>query len=258
MGVVRFLEASELESRFQFVSKECHYVICKLYSLNFWIQSSFLDISRVPQLFDEPSENLWEQIFDEDTVLPYMVDLPGVKDWKQLVKLLTVRIEAGCMAITHHTSDSKLSRLRIGGPLGLLGMLRALEFLRRLTMIEEMEKKLGVYFHVLCANVTRLLAEMELTYRREMWCRWASGSLKEAKLPASESFIRRWQVYVETYRKQLPQSSNDDVSNSLCFGTIAHILIPHTLVVWKHMVEATFPRRNRNYTGRGSSVVTEL
>jgi hypothetical protein len=196
-------------------------VVSNICSPDFWTQSSFLDISQVPQSFNGPTESLWEQIFDdEDAALPYTVDLPYLKDWKPLVKLLTARIEAGCNAITHHTSDSKLSRLRLEGPLGVFGMLRALEFLRRLTMIDGMESKLGVYFHVLCANVSRLFAEMELTCRREMWCRWASGSLKEANLPASESFIRRWQLYVETFRKQLPHSSNDDVSNTLCFLNI--------------------------------------
>ena len=35
------------------------------------------------------------------------------------------------------------------------------------------------------------------------------------------------------------------------FETFAHILFTPTLVVWKHMVEATFPQHCHNYSGRG-------
>ena len=197
VGVVRYLEATELEDKFVFVSLGvCVYIYLFLLRL----QSDSLDITQQPSGWDNRALEAWDVVFDEDKPLPYARHMPPVSDWKGFTRKLTARIEAGLTAISGHPTDESYSKLRIGGHLGIFGMLRGLEFLRRLCKMENITMGLGVYFHTLKDKVDHLINEMDLICRQEMWSRWASASLTYTKSTTCSRLILLWHIVVETFR----------------------------------------------------------
>ncbi|KIJ47670.1 hypothetical protein M422DRAFT_248678 [Sphaerobolus stellatus SS14] len=191
VDMVRFLEASEVEKGF--------------------IYTSFLDISEAPNDSEEGYSEFWDRIFESDNPLPYPHQMNRLKDWKTFAKQLVLHIEAGLQAITDHPCNKLLTRLRLGGGIGIFGILRALEFLRRVVRSDNMEEQLGVFFHTLKENVQELLKRTRSVFEREMLCRWTSGSLMEDAKDNTSRLVLLWHVFMEATMQK-------GVSDDECFG----------------------------------------
>ncbi|KIJ28449.1 hypothetical protein M422DRAFT_54597 [Sphaerobolus stellatus SS14] len=191
LDVVRFLEGSEVEPGCTF--------------------SAFLDISEPPEFSEWETATFLDRIFDSDNPLPYPHQIKKLKDWKDFSKLLLLLTNVGLEAISNHSIDNSLSRLRLGGALGIFGIARALEFLRRVGNAEGMDEQLGIYQYTLKENVGLLLKRTRRVFEREMWRRWTSGSLTEDRNDATKRLVLLWHVFMEANMAK-------KVTDEECFG----------------------------------------
>jgi len=160
-------------------------------------QTFFLDFSAPDTDWDAASNALWEVIFEANQPVPYPRQMPKIKDWKLFSQTLANRINAAISAICRHPTDNNFSRLRIGGPLGLFGMLRGIEILRRSLTIKELEDSYDDKARRLSKIVTNLGGRIHIICSREMWRRWASGSFIESSNPPGKVLALAWHVYME-------------------------------------------------------------
>ncbi|KIJ32910.1 hypothetical protein M422DRAFT_783306 [Sphaerobolus stellatus SS14] len=184
--VVRFLEASEVEAGVKF--------------------SAFLDISEKIEDSSASEEDaksrviadeIWDALFESEGPLPYPRHITCLKDWKGFAKEILLRIDAGLESICAHPCDRSLSRLRLGGGIGVFGILRALEFLRRVVRSNGMEEILGVFYHTLREHVCSLLKKARTVFQKEMWRRWTCGSLCEDPNNGTNRLVILWHVFME-------------------------------------------------------------
>ncbi|KIJ47668.1 hypothetical protein M422DRAFT_248677 [Sphaerobolus stellatus SS14] len=191
VDMVRFLEASEVEKAFKF--------------------SAFLDISAPDIVTQDQAADIFDRIFESDEPLPYPHQLIKLKDWKSFCRLLQLLIDAGLKAIVNYPCDKALSRLRIGGGLGVFGVLHALELLRRIASADELGERLGVFQHTLKEIVSSLLRRTRTVFEREMLWRWSSGSLNEDSNMETKRLVLLWHVLMEATLQQ-------EISDEECFG----------------------------------------
>ena len=146
---------------------------------------------------DTLSATLWDRVWDADAPLPYPRHLPTLKDWKNFCRHLMARIEGGLGEILAHVTGMELHRLSVSGGLGIFGILRGIEFLRRLLRKDGIEKSLSVFYHTLKDNVVRLTRRAELVFMREMWRQWAGGSLWEHMVEPGRNLVLMWNVMMD-------------------------------------------------------------
>ncbi|KIJ48644.1 hypothetical protein M422DRAFT_247499 [Sphaerobolus stellatus SS14] len=137
--------------------------------------------------------------------------LTKLKDWKSFCWLLQLLIDASLKAIVNYPCDKALSQLRIGGGLGVFGILHALELLRWIASADKLGEQLGIFQHTLKEIDSSLLTRTHTVFEREMLRHWSSGSLNEDSNMETKHLVLLWHVLMEATLQQ-------EISDEECFG----------------------------------------
>ncbi|KAF8488142.1 hypothetical protein BU17DRAFT_72804 [Hysterangium stoloniferum] len=92
---------------------------------------AIIDITSPPQAYKEGTLIIFGALFDTTLPVPDPADFPR-ENWNSIYKVLLGRVSLVLKSILNHRTNSAMRWLRLGGQGGVVNMLRAVEFARRL------------------------------------------------------------------------------------------------------------------------------
>ncbi|KAF8490727.1 hypothetical protein BU17DRAFT_72694, partial [Hysterangium stoloniferum] len=114
---------------------------------------AIIDITSPPQAYKEGTLIIFGALFDTTLPVPDPADFPR-ENWNSIYKVLLGRVSLVLKSILNHRTNSAMRWLRLGGQGGVVNMLRAVEFARRLG------------------------TEYGTCFAQEAWQRWTLGASK--------------------------------------------------------------------------------
>ncbi|KIJ52309.1 hypothetical protein M422DRAFT_43205 [Sphaerobolus stellatus SS14] len=178
VAITRFIEAVELEEDYK----------C----------SAFLDVGAPVSNIDDAGNALMDVVWDVDKPLPFSHQaLRRVTTWAPFLASIMKRVQGALLAIVSHPTDASGRRLRLGGGMGALGILRLVEFVRRVLQTRHVQDSLGdevVWFNT---ELNKMMCDTEVVLGQEMWRRWASGSFTESPNGGAGQVGELWLVWME-------------------------------------------------------------
>lgn len=131
---------------------------------------------------------LFELLFDSARPVPNPIDLPKMA-WAGVQEILLDRVSRVLDKIVNHATNSKRRWLRLGGPGGIISMLRAVEFARRLGT--------GGCCPNSVERVTALIQDIERILAQEAWRRWALKSFTQSDHGRAGDLVVIWELMME-------------------------------------------------------------
>ncbi|KAF8508878.1 hypothetical protein BU17DRAFT_99454 [Hysterangium stoloniferum] len=149
---------------------------------------AIIDITSPPQAYKEGTLIIFGALFDTTLPVPDPADFPR-ENWNSIYKVLLGRVSLVLKSILNHRTNSAMRWLRLGGQGGVVNMLRAVEFARRLGT--------GGYCPDILEDVKSVAQNMERVFAQEAWRHWTLGSFKRSEHQRAGDLLAVWQIMME-------------------------------------------------------------
>ncbi|KAF8494281.1 hypothetical protein BU17DRAFT_72567 [Hysterangium stoloniferum] len=149
---------------------------------------AIIDMTSPPQAYKEGTLIIFGALFDTTLPVPDPADFPR-ENWNSIYKVLLGRVSLVLKSILNHRTNSAMRWLRLGGQGGVVNMLRAVEFARRLGT--------GGYCPDILEDLKSVAQNMERVFAQEAWRRWTLGSFKRSEHQRAGDLLAVWQIMME-------------------------------------------------------------
>lgn len=146
----------------------------------------------MPKNFPDSITALFEEICDPGQPLPIPRMVGRHSEWARFLAFVGNRVKGALYALVTHPTDPRMSHLYIGGDLGVMPMVRMLEFMRRCLKTESLR---GSFDGI--NDVEALVSRTETVLGKEMWRRWASDSFVRIRHLLGGKLCGYWHIYIE-------------------------------------------------------------
>ena len=154
------------------------------------MQSAVIDINSPTKMQTNENGDLFDILFNSSCPVPNPEDIPQTKmKWVDIQNNLLNRVSNFLTTILNHATNRKSTWLRLGGQGGVISVLRAVVFARRLGT--------GEYCPGSVQTVDALIQDVERILAQEVWRRWALKSFIQSRHKSASDLIVIWQILME-------------------------------------------------------------
>ena len=150
-----------------------------------------MDVTGPEESVKDLVADLYEAIFDVATPLPLFTQYRKIKNWDSVVRVAINTAQGIISALVHYPTDADLTRLMIGGPLGVFPALRSVEFARRWAVTTQQEESI-------IERISTIVLQLEKALACEQWRRWSLNTMALRRHRRAGDLVVLWSVWLET------------------------------------------------------------
>ena len=171
-----------------------------------------------------------DHLFDAEQTVGFACEFSACCNWKKVCIFLWDRVQAGLKGIRDFNTDIGYNRLRLGGIIGIFGMLRIMEFTRRVVKTGGTRPPLKDNREWANAEFDKTMVDVELVLGKEMHRQWWSSSLRESPSvwKVGSDLCRVWHVWMEGIMRDKVEPMEVCTSSLISFPTDTSVTVLQT------------------------------